>query len=398
MDLRRVLNDAIVGVIHAERRVEPYYRDTFDRVFQRPLTALAQRLINARREDERLGLCEERLLPNEWQVTEAIIAQMAAFLRAHYTPGTAERAGNTKTYGVVRGEFEVRGDVPLPLRQGIFARPATYRAWVRFAGPGPLAPPDMDDNGILSIGVKVMGVEGPKLIDDEAMTQDFTGISAPTFTTPDIVENLKLQKELGKGRPIWYFINPSDSHLLDALMQGLYARTQSSPLEARYWSCVPYLLGGGQAMHYALKPRSGKRSAIPHSPSANYLRDAMVRTLGTGGVSFDFMIQLQTDAYRMPIENAAVEWPESLSPFVRVATLRLPAQRFDSPAQLRFARNLSFNPWHSIAAHRPLGNQNRARKELYLALSRLRQAMNAEPHIEPTGDEVFDAGGDGAGS
>ena len=92
---------------------------------------------------------------------------------------------------------------------------------------------------------------------------------------------------------------------------------------------------------------------------------------------------------KLPIENASVRWPEQLSAHVRVAELRLPVQRFDSPAQLAFADNLSFNPWHAIAAHRPLGNQNRARKAIYMALARARQEMNAAPHIEPTGDERF---------
>jgi hypothetical protein len=84
-----------------------------------------------------------------------------------------------------------------------------------------------------------------------------------------------------------------------------------------------------------------------------------------------------------------VRWPERLSRAVPVATLRLPRQRFDTPAQLAFAHNLSFNPWHCVPEHRPLGNQNRARRRLYGELSRLRQSMNAAPHREPTGDEVF---------
>jgi hypothetical protein len=74
---------------------------------------------------------------------------------------------------------------------------------------------------------------------------------------------------------------------------------------------------------------------------------------------------------------------------VTVAKLRLPAQRFDYDAQLAFADNLSYNPWHSLPEHRPLGNQNRARRTMYWELSRLRQAMNAAAHVEPTGDEVF---------
>ena len=41
----------------------------------------------------------------------------------------------------------------------------------------------------------------------------------------------------------------------------------------------------------------------------------MIEALGKGPVDFDFMIQRQTDAFRMPIENAGVRWPEKLSPF-----------------------------------------------------------------------------------
>jgi hypothetical protein len=139
-----------------------------------------------------------------------------------------------------------------------------------------------------------------------------------------------------------------------------------------------------------VRPTSKGRTTFPRHPSSDYLREAMAATLRTMAMNFDFLIQFQTDPHRMPIEDASVEWPERLSPFIRVARLRLPVQRFDAPAQLAFAGNLSYNPWHSLAAHRPLGNQNRARKYIYSELSRLRQEMNGEARLEPTGDEVFD--------
>ena len=54
--------------------------------------------------------------------------------------------------------------------------------------------------------------------------------------------------------PIFYFLNPLDTHLLDFFMQALWNETQYNPLGARYWSCVPYLLGEGQAMMYSFGP------------------------------------------------------------------------------------------------------------------------------------------------
>ena len=210
--------------------------------------------------------------------------------------------------------------------------------------------------------------------------------------TPDVRANAQLQRISLQNAPSFYFINLHNSHVLDFIMQGLWTKTQSSPFEAPYFSCVPYLLGEGQAMQYSFWPKWEKRTPIPRlplRPPDDYLRQAMVRALNAGGVEIDFRVQLQTDPFLMPIENAAVLWPERLSRRVSVATIRIPRQTFDSPAQINFEKKLSYNPWHCIPEHRPLGNQSRARKKMYLALATYRQEMNAIPHYEPTGDEVF---------
>ena len=89
------------------------------------------------------------------------------------------------------------------------------------------------------------------------------------------------------------------------------------------------------------------------------------------------------------VNRRSGRWPTKLSPRIPVATLRIPRQRFDSPEQLAFARNLSFNPWHCLPEHRPLGNQSRARLRMYQELSTLRQRVNGLQHYEPTGDEAF---------
>lgn len=374
----------------SRRRIFVPFRNAFDVVFRPAIVATAQFLINLRRKDEHLGIAEERHLPGEEEVTRQATEQMTAFLFRHYRASVAERAGNTKTYGLVKASFEVLPDLDEKLAVGVFQPGRSYKTYVRFGGPGPLASPDIENNGILSLGVKLMGVEGAKLIDDEEHTQDFTAIGAPTFTTPNVFENLKLQQHIGGETPIFYFVNPFDSHFLDAVMQGVYAKSYANPLEVRYWSCVPYLYGEARAIQYSFTPASGEKSRIPWRPSDDYLREAMVETLARREVVFDVTVQFQTDPHRMPIENASVIWPEKLSPPVRVARLRIPVQRFDSEAQLAFARNLSFNPWHCIAEHRPLGNQNRARKHIYYETSKVRQRINGERRIEPTGDEEFD--------
>jgi hypothetical protein len=292
--------------------------------------------------------------------------------------GGFERGGNTKTQGVVRAEFIVHEGLPDEFRHGVFVQPRTYKAWVRFSGPGPYVTPDIDDVGFMSISIKLLGVPGPKLMDEEKFTQDMFGVSTPTFVTPDVRANAQLQIESLKNAQIFHFLNLTRPHVLDMIMQGLWIKTQSSPFEAPYFSCVPYLLGEGQAMQYSVWPKSTRHTPIPNlpfRPPDDYLRAAMISALDAGDVELDFRIQRQTDPHLMPIENAAVLWPEKLSPRVSVATLRMPKQTFASAAQIAFARRLSYNPWHCIAEHRPLGNQSRARRRMYYELSKLRHEM-----------------------
>lgn len=385
----RPLDSLILWLWHLERRLEFLYRPKFDRWIRPHLFKLAQALNSRNRPDEGLALAEERKLPDEDAHNRRAIDEIAKFTRENWLPGAAQRFGNTKTFGVVRGEFTVLPDLPEHLRHGLFANPATYRAWVRLSGPGPYAPPDLEDYGQCSVGIKVLGVPGPKLMEDESSTQDLILVTPAAFVTPDIRENAKLQRWVRAKASIFYFINPFDSHFIHLVMQGLYSPVHSSPLETQYYSNVPFLLGEGQAVQYSLKPRSPARSKIPAQPSENYLREAMVRTLRAGAWTFDFMVQRQTDSHRMPIEDATVKWPEELSPYVTVARLRLPAQTFDSDEQLAFADVLRYNPWHSLPEHRPLGSSNRARYTMYWELAQLRQQMNQVQHVEPTGDERF---------
>jgi hypothetical protein len=386
------LSDLFTFLLLFERRFDPFVRPAFDAALRDPIAKFTTALINMKRRREGLKIAEEKLMPDEEKFLDSIISSFTEQMTSLWKPGAFERGGNTKTHGIVRGEFIVHDGLPAKFRHGIFAQPKMYRAWVRFSGPGPYITPDIEDVGFMSISIKLMGVPGPKLLDDEKFTQDMFGVSTPTFVTPDTKANAQLQIESVKNAQIFYFLNRHRPHVLDLIMQSLWIKTQSSPFEAPYFSCVPYLLGEGQAMQYSVWPKSNKRSPIPRlpfRPPHDYLRDAMVAAL-EGDVELDFRVQFQTDPHLMPIENNAVLWPEKLSPRVSVATLRLPRQKFNSAAQMEFAKRLTYNPWHCIPEHRPLGNQSRARRRMYFELSRLRQRMNAASHYEPTGDENFD--------
>src|SRR5260370_13856288 len=388
-----LVSDTFTFLLHLERRFDHWLRPPFDAVLRDPIAGLTTALINMKRPNEDLKIAEEKLFPDEEAFLDSIISSFEQQMRKLWKPGGFERGGNTKTHGIVRGEFIVQDNLPAEFRHGIYAQSHTYRAWVRFSGPGPYITPDIDDVRFMSISISLMGVPGPKLMDEEKFTLDMFGVSTPTFVTPDTKANAQLQIESLKNAQMFYFLNFQRPHILDMIMQSLWVKTQSSPFEAPYFSCVPYLLGEGQAIQYSVWPKSKEQTPIPRlpfRPPDDYLRDAMVSALDRGDVEFDIRLQLQTDPHLMLIENNAVLWPEKVSPRISFATLRLPRQKFNSPAQSAFTNHPSFIPYHCFAEHRPLGNQSRARRRMYETLSMLRHTMNAVPHYEPTGDEVFE--------
>lgn len=385
----------LLQILYFERRLEPWFRPQLNYLFRQPSQKIVQFLINRKRKDEGLQLAEEQIDPDEEESLNQIIDQMADQMRGRFKPGGYERGGNTKTHGVLHATVTIRDDLPEHCRKGVFAKPRSYPAYVRYSGPGPNVPSDIQDVGFMSMAVKLMDVPGAKLMEEEKFTQDFIATTGgQTFVTPNTRENVKLQYWSLVDMTLYYFINPFDSHFLDMAQQGLWNETQYNPLAQHYWSCTPYLLGEGQAMMYSFVPKTEVYKKIPGLPFGavpfNYLRDNLIKTLSEKDVEFDLAIQIQTDPHLMPIENSSVTWPEKLSPFIPVATVHIPKQQYDHDKMAEFTKRLKMNPWHCIPDHRPLGNLNRARFRMYNELSNFRQKMNQTTHLEPTGDEKFD--------
>ena len=86
----------------------------------------------------------------------------------------------------------------------------------------------------------------------------------------------------------------------------------------------------------------------------------------------------------MPVEDASVEWPQAQSPYVGVARIRVPAQlAWSAQRALAIDDGMAFNPWHALAAHRPLGSNKRARRVAYAAMATLRAQQNQQSISEP---------------
>jgi Dyp-type peroxidase family len=331
-------------------------------------------------------LARESIPPDEDVFTKRLTALLKDKVTRDYPAGTSTRRdAHAKHHGCVKAEFIVEPDLDPELRVGVFRRPRTYQAWVRFSNQDGVPRPDAQKD-IRGMAIKLMGVEGEKLLEDEKaeQTQDFLLISHPVFVTQDVAEFYHLIQGMTRGTLGlgWFFFNPFNPHprAFRNLMGSL--QRHASLLEIRYWSTTPYHFGA-RAVKYSARPQTAGTAVVPPNPSPDFLKDQLRQSLAKGEARFDFLVQFQTDPDRMPVEDPGVLWPEDLSPFRKVATVRIPAQEFDSAEQMAFAENLSFTPWHSLPDHRPLGGINRARRFVYRVISEFRHQRNGTPRREP---------------
>jgi hypothetical protein len=237
------------------------------------------------------------------------------------------------------------------------------------------------------VAIKVLDVPGKKILKEEesATTQDFIMINHPVFFATDPNRYLSFMQDADSANPLRKLLLPFD---LGATGTKIALETRHSlignPLQARYWSMVPYQLGTGssrEAAKYSVRACSAEVDPLPKHPAHDFLRDALRRTLQNGDACMEFLIQPRTSV-TLDVEDSRVEWPESAAPFYKVATLRIPQQTFDTTEQNLMCENLSFTPWHALPEHRPLGITNRLRRIIYARISQVRHDMNEEKREE----------------
>jgi hypothetical protein len=295
-----------------------------------------------------------------------------------------------KSHGLVWAEFTVEPNLPEDLKVGVFKQPGrTFPAWIRFSNA---RGKDDTKNGLHGMAIKLMDVEGEKVLPDEkdAKTQDFILVDHPVFFLRNAQDSANFFNALAEsdGQPPlkqFFFagVNPLKWHPREfRILLAMQNKKIESPLLTQYWSGTPYQLGAS-AIKFSANP-TGSQPELSISKTENYLHTAMVEQLKTQDASFDFLVQRQTDPAKMPIDDATVEWSEKESPFQKVATIKIPRQVFDSSEQETFGENLSFNPWHSLPEHAPLGSVNQARKTIYQSLSEQRHQFRKVAVQEPT--------------
>ena len=317
---------------------------------------------------------QEVVSPFEEQYAKDLLSRLKEQLIDESPTGIMPRDAHPKMHGLVEAEFIVHNNLPDVYKVGVFYEAKTFKTWVRFSNANSTPQPDIKRD-IRGIAIKLTQVAGFNLTDEKdcLANQDFLLINSDVFLCADIeiFDGMVLAMQGSLWQKLRFFVcHPSVVWRLITSFQ-IFA----SPLQIRYFSSTPYLLGD-RAVKYCVTPVVSKIATIPVNPDNNFLRSAMQKQLNTAPAELVFGIQLQANTRSMPIEDASVRWDEAASPFVPVATLRIPTQNFDTATRDQQGENMRFSPWHCLPIHRPLGSINRARRLVYHGISEFRRRVN----------------------
>jgi hypothetical protein len=272
------------------------------------------------------------------------------------------------------------------------------------------------------------------------VTQDFLCATHDAFFLPDNRDYAAFTKATADPpKVLWFYLRrlPRLWRGGIALIRGAAVLTRS-PLAIPYYSQTPYRLGRENIVKLQVRPVMTpelKRSLPPrfsfaikvraastiltlfelswlrpmlqavglpdskekaedfcdrHLAPRDLLRRAMMSHLANHDAIFDVLVQPYINDNATPVDDATRRW-SFVSRFEHVATIRIPRQVFwpepGMPADLAKAtktmvdlgENMSFNPWHGLKAHEPLGAINQARRIVYRGISTFRRHVNNVP-------------------
>ena len=360
----------------------------------------------------------------------AILTKMLQNKRSKNFPpqnGEVLRGVHPKSHGCVAASFTVLKYIDSRYQVGLFAKPKTYDAMIRYSNASVLELADLKGgNGSRGMAIKVLGVNGPiMLADGDARNQDFLMINTPEFAFANVRDYLRLTRVL-MAHPVGadpkpYFVpaqlfqfgimdfsgnlsppeagespivsgmrqilttdafegfSPADmiGTLTSAtVVEKIQGQTVRNPLEVQYFSAAPFRFGPDRVMKFSVVPAAG---AVPQEAfsvedaaamNRDYLAEALKKSLTQGKtLHLSFMIQTVEKSQlagreKDMIENAALAWSEKEFPFVKVADIAIHPVGKNEPL-VDACKPLRFTPWHALAAHEPLGGINRLRKPVY---------------------------------
>jgi hypothetical protein len=279
--------------------------------------------------------------------------------------GTCSRTFHVPLIANLDGELDIFPSVPRDYQIGLFSKPGKYPVTARFSNSFFSNEYYPDARGM---ALKIRDVDGPVCEDAPAGEHNITLLNQPTFIARHGEDMLAFVRKMDGVKGITPFNiapptytfpgwNPARARwgfvkgLLYTVFQSMRYRDLA---QYRYYSVAPYRLGEG-AMKYRFSPASRPLG------QGRTLRERLHSHLLKAPLAFDFFIQpktLETDW----VDDLFQEWK---SPSHLVGRLTFPAHDIFKAAIFEDGEKLSYNPWHCLKAHEPLGSINALRRVAY---------------------------------
>ena len=344
----------------------------------------------------------EQIQPDEQETVAELNAAFDIILeRTAEDYGQAVRSVHAKSHGVLEGELTVDAGLPPELAQGLFATPGAHKVLIRLStNAGDILPDAISlPRGL---AMKVLDVPGERLPGAEGAAQDFIMINGNVFTAATaqkFLGNLKLLAKttdrLEGAKKVASAALRGVRHVFEAVgaqapaaVLSLGGAPNVEPLGETYYSVTPFRHGDYMAK-FSLEPVAPAMTKLTGAlidvgGRENAVREDVRSEMRGMALEWAFRVQLCRDLEKQPIEDPTVAWDEAEAPFVKVGTVRVAAQDSWDPARVaRIDEQTRFSIWTGIAAHRPLGNVNRARKDTYNHSADFRARTNGCPFHEP---------------
>jgi hypothetical protein len=286
------------------------------------------------------------------------------------------RALHRKQLAAAQGTLEVLDGLAHYAHHGLFAVPHDYEVWVRLSNGGmDRAPDKMPD--IRGLALRVLGVRGNSALGNgPAVSQDFTLINQEAFAFSGSTEFVEfaVAASHGNGNLVKYLFRkyglfglPGQLGKMVKIVKKPFSGFATEPL----FSALP-MANGPYAVRVRLVPAAA--NGKPEPGAGNDWSADFAARLRKGPLHWDMQLQFFASEALTPIEDASVNW---LTPYTTVARLMLPQQDLASADAKAFAERVEhavFDPWQALAEHRPLGDVQRARKVVYFASQKGRDA------------------------
>jgi hypothetical protein len=319
---------------------------------------------------------KEKIAPDEAQRYEGYANDFAAIQARKSKKYGVGRGLHRKQLTAAQGTLEVLPKLPTFASQGLFASPGKYDVWVRLSNGGMDSVSDKRPD-VRGFAFRVMGVQGESALGiGPAVSQDFTLINQEVFAFPNSAEFVGFVVAASKGGgDLLKFLFKTYGLLGAPIRLGKMIRSMGKAFSGfateNLFSAAP-ISSGPYAVRVRLVPSDENgpaRAGANADWGADFNTQLRLKTL-----QWDLQLQPFVSEDITPIENPSINWP---TPYTTVARLTLPQQdtaSVDGQAFAKTAEACVIDPWQALVAHRPLGDVMRARKVVYFASQKGRNA------------------------